>query len=69
MAAKPKQTESELIATAKIYVENHLAGHLTPSGLQTKLNREGLNYTKVHRNSTLIFVIRGKGIKRTELTF
>lgn len=69
MATKPKQTENELIATARVFVENHLSGHLTPSGLQTKLNREGLNYTKVHRNSTLIFVIRGSGIKRTELTF
>lgn len=64
-----KQTESELIATAKIFVENHLAGHLTPNELQSKLNRAGLNYTKVHRNSKLIFVIRGNRIKRTELIF
>lgn len=67
--AKTKQSESELIATAKIFVENHLKGHLTPNELQSKLNRAGLNYTKVHRNSTLIFVIRGNGIKRTELIF
>lgn len=67
--AKTKLSESELISTAKIFVENHLAGHLTPSGLQSKLQRAGLNYTKVHRNSTLIFVIRGNGIKRTELIF
>lgn len=64
-----KINETEKIATAKIFIENHLAGHLTPNQLQIKLNREGLNYTKVHRNSTLIFVIRGKGIQRTEITF
>lgn len=67
--AKTKLSETELISTAKIFVENHLAGHLTPNELQNKLKRAGLSYTKVHRNSTLIFVIRGNGIKRTELIF
>lgn len=67
--AKKSISETEKISTAKIFVENHLSGHLTPNELQTKLNREGLNYTKVHRNSTLIFVIRGAGIKKTELIF
>jgi hypothetical protein len=67
--AKKTISQEEKIATARIFVENHLAGHLTPSGLQSKLQKEGLNYTKVHRNSTLIFVIRGKGIERTELIF
>jgi hypothetical protein len=67
--AKTKLTKEELISTARIFVENHLAGHLTPSGLQSKLQKAGLNYTKVHRNSTLIFVIRGNGIERTELIF
>jgi hypothetical protein len=67
--AKKTISQEEKIATARIFVENHLSGHLTPNELQTKLNREGLNYTKVHRNSTLIFVIRGNGIERTELIF
>lgn len=67
--AKIKLSENELIQTAKTLIENHLAGHLTPNELQSKLQKAGLNYTKVHRNSTLIFVIRGNGIDRTELIF
>lgn len=66
---KKSVNQEEKISTAKIFVENHLSGHLTPSQLQNKLNREGLNYTKLHRNNMLIFVIRGKGIERTELIF
>lgn len=66
---KKSVNQEEKIATAKIFVENHLSGHLTPSELQKKLNRDGLNYTKLHRNNKLIFVIRGEGIKRTELLF
>lgn len=67
--AKKKISQEEKISSAKILVENHLNGRLTPGELQSKLNREEMNYTKVHRNSTLIFVIRGKGIERTELVF
>lgn len=68
MASK-RPTESELIETARIFVENHLNGYLTPNELQRKLGNNGLNYTKLHRNNTLIFVIRGNGVKRTELKF
>jgi len=67
--AKKITSSHEMISSAKILIENHLNGHLTPRQLQEKLGREGMNYTKVHRNSTLIFVVRGKGIERTELTF
>lgn len=69
MAKKLKVNVNEKIATAKIFIENHLSGHLTPLQLQGKLNREGMNYTKVHRNNKLIFVIRGNGVERTELIF
>jgi len=59
----------EKINTAKIFIENHLNGYLTPNELQKRLNKEGLNYVKLHKSSTLIFVLRGTGIERTELKF
>ncbi len=67
--AKKKIQPHEMINSAKILVEQHLNGHLTPNELQTKLNREGMNYTKLYRKVNMIFVIRGKGIERTELIF
>ena len=67
--AKKIINPEEKIETARIFVENHLNGNLTPLQLQKKLNSDGLNYTKLHRGSKMIFVIRGVGIKRTELIF
>lgn len=69
MAKKSKPNQEEKIETARIFIENHLNGYLTPNELQKKLNINGLNYTKIHRNNALIFVVRGDGIERTELKF
>lgn len=71
MAKKVKPSQYELIETARIFIENHLAGYLTPSELQAKLNRHGLNYVKINtpNKADLVFVVRGEGIERTELKF
>lgn len=67
--AKKQTPAHEKISSAKILIETHLNGHLTPLQLQSRLNCEGMNYTKTTRNSTLVFILRGDGIERTELTF
>ena len=66
-----KPTKDELIYSARVFVEQHLSGGLTPLQLQKKLGTFGLNYTKINRpnQTSLIFVIRGAGIERTELKF
>ena len=69
MAKKKVTSQHEKISSAKTLIETHLNGHLTPLQLQSRLNRQGMNYTKITRNSGLIFIIRGDGIERTELTF
>lgn len=67
--AKKIISAHEKISSAKILIENHLNGQITPIQLQTRLGREGMNYTKTHRNSMMIFILRGDGIERTELIF
>lgn len=69
MPKQKKVNQEEKISSARILIQLYLSGKLTQWDLTKRLNREGMNYTKIDKNAKLEFVIRGAGIERTVLTF
>lgn len=61
--------QSEKIQSARLLIDLYLNGKLSLWGLTKRLEREGMNHTKIEKSGRLIFVIRVKGIERTELEF
>ena len=67
--SKKVVNQTEKIDSAKILIRLYLDGKLSLWDLTKRLEREGMNHTKIEKPGRLTFVIRGKGIERTELEF